>query len=520
MANSINPFSINAHTLAKQFDEAFWKKDVSAIKCLIDSAKQIVNDSTSSQWQIPENNASKAYICYSIATSYGDIGQLTNTSSDEDLVKNQLYYYRKSICFIEDKEYTQERYSPYVLGFKQNLYTNYGNTLKLCGRFISAIEQYLKALCINRNCGMALGNLGHLYQQYALLTYDNFHRDYLNNIAYHNLCEAVESNDTNMYDEARSGFKKCLEYYDKDYISKILLPDLSIPKKEFETTEENLYRQWGLRHHLFLNPLNSLPFIENYFAMDEINLPNMIAKINDKPIYHGMFNQIKQEYIYARYLYYSSLQNQIQPHFADRDTKLINLSDYPQYSMRIESLKSAYKTLFGLFDKIAYFLNSYFDLGINEIDVSYSSIWQRCHGKQGKSGYYAYRNTLDANSNIALAALYWIRKDFSDSFNASTTPYLKRIKLVRNAFEHKYVKIVDDRLCCDYESGKYDDLVLYVSESEMFEITLDLLKLLQESIICLSLCVNIEEKRKIDNLPPNTMICPIKFIEYDDDWKI
>ena len=158
MGTYINPFSDKANTLASQLDEAFDKKDVSAIENLIDSAKQIVNDSTSSQWQIQENNASKAYICYSIATSYGDIGQLTNTSSDEDLVKNQLYYYRESICFIEDKEYTQERYSPYVLGLKQNLFTNYGNTLKLCGRFISAIEQYLKALCINRNCGMALGN--------------------------------------------------------------------------------------------------------------------------------------------------------------------------------------------------------------------------------------------------------------------------------------------------------------------------------------------------------------------------
>ena len=72
----------------------------------------------------------------------------------------------------------------------------------------------------------------------------------------------------------------------------------------------------------------------------------------------------------------------------------------------------------------------------------------------------------------------------------------------------------------DFESKKYDDLVLYVSESEMYRMTLDLLKILQELIICLSVCVNIEEKRKTDNLPSYTMVCPINFIEYEDDWKI
>jgi len=520
MTNYVNPFSSYADSFAKQFDKAFERKDVLTIEQLVDSAKQTVDDANLPQGQSPEDNASKAYICYSIATSYGDIGRFTNKANDEELIKNQLFYYRESIRLIEVEEYNQEQYAPYVLSFKQNLYTNYGNTLKQCGRFISAIEQYNKALSINRSCGMALGNIGKLYQQYGLLVYDDFHRDFLHYFAYHNLREAIESNDLNVYEQARQCFKKLLDYYDNKYITEVLLPDLSIPDKEFDITEECLYRQWGLKHHLFLNPLNNLPIIENYFAMDEINLPNMIADNDDKPIYHGMFNQIKQEYIYARYLYYVSLHSQSQPHFADRDTRLINLSDYPQYSIRIEMLKSAYKTLFGLFDRIAFFLNSYFDLGIKEKDVSYSSIWLSCHGKQGKSGYYAYRNILNANSNIALAALYWIRKDFSDSFNASTTPCLKRIKEVRHAFEHKYVKIVDDRLCNDYKKSKYDDLVLYVSENEMFDITLDLLKLLQESIICLCLCVNIEEKRKSDSLPPNTMMCPINFIEYDDDWKI
>lgn len=200
--------------------------------------------------------------------------------------------------------------------------------------------------------------------------------------------------------------------------------------------------------------------------------------------------------------------------------QLVNLPDSPQYSIRIEKLKSSFKTLYGLFDKIGFFLNSYFELGIKEKDISFSSIWLNCHGKVGKRGYYAYSNVLDPNQNFALLSLYWIRKDFSESFENSPNPYLKRIKEIRNALEHKYVKVINDIWGDDYKSEKYDDLVFYVSESELYDITLNLLKILRESIICLSLCVHIEEEKKKDSLSSDTVICPINFGEYEDDWKI
>ena len=87
---------------------------------------------------------------------------------------------------------------------------------------------------------MAHGNLGQLYQQYGLLVYDDFHRDYLHYFAYHNLYDAVESSDPNIFEDARNGFRKLLDYYSDEYINKALLPDLTIPNKDFETTIHNL----------------------------------------------------------------------------------------------------------------------------------------------------------------------------------------------------------------------------------------------------------------------------------------
>lgn len=56
---------------------------------------------------------------------------------------------------------------------------------------------------------------------------------------------------------------------------------------------------------------------------------------------------------------------------------------------------------------------------------------------------YQYKNTLDPTQNFALSSLYWICKDFFESFKDFPNPELKRIKVINNFLEHKYVKIYD-----------------------------------------------------------------------------
>lgn len=506
----IDPFSPKVRDLAKQFDDVTAKRDVSAIENLIDVANSMLPT---------EDRISQAQLYYSIATAYSDI-EVINQKHDENSIKKQLYNYRKSIETIENEKIYKRQVLPYVSAFKCILYINYANLLNACGRKISAIEQYEKALNINPEFGMALGNLGRAYWNYAMLLQDYFYKECLHYHACDNLMLAIDSSDKNTPPSIKEEFRKFIQYYSPEYIQYVYNTNLEIPQKEYEDSEESLYRVWGLENKLFLNPLVDLPLPENYFANDEIQLPDMIAKIGDHPIPYGFFNQIKQEYIYARYLYYSTLKYSDSPHFADKDTFLVNTPDAPQYSIRIENLKASFKTLYGLFDKIAYFLNSYFKLGIHERDVSFNSIWLNSHGREGKPGYYTYENTLKPTKNIALFALYWIEKDFVEKFEDSPNPFLKRIKEVRNALEHKYVKIIDDKLYPDYQNDKYDSLALYVSEHEFYKITMELLKILREAIICLSLCVGIEETNKRTALPSDIAIPKINFETYEDKWKI
>ena len=504
----IDPFSEKTKELSLRFDNALDMGDISLIEKVIEDAK----------FALPtEDFASQARIYYSLGTAYGDISYISSNDKKEEFLSRQIYYLRKSISVVESKELEKREYEPYLMGLKLNLYTNYANALDHIGRKIAAIEQYKKVLLINPKFGMALGNLGIAYHHYGMLVYDPIHRDYFHHFAYHYLSAAINISDNSIYEQAENVFRTAAQGYDSDYVEQVLKPTLEIPQYHYENIEEGQYRKWALTEGLSLNPLTDLPVFELCFAGDVLQLPDMLTKLDDKPIFHGMFNQFKQEYSYARYQYYSSLEVPEQPHFADKDTYLVNFNDYPQYSIRIESLKSAFKILYSLLDKIAYFINFYFELGIKERDVSFHNIW--LEEKKGKSGY-KYKNTLNVDDNFALSSIYWISKDFYNKIYKSPNPQAKHISDLRNALEHKYVKVYWDMVADSIEE-ELDGLAYYIMESELYKETLGLLKLIREVLISLSLAVEIEERKKRHTLPEKFPILPkINLMSYEDSWKL
>jgi hypothetical protein len=504
----MNPFPEITEIFANRFDAALDASDKVLTVKLIEEAKQVVSTA---------DFATQTRMYYSIGTAYGDLANMVSVDEREEMQNNQLYYLRKCISQIEAKELNQPEYVPYILGIKLNLYTNYGNALDHMGRKIAAIEQYKKVLGINPDFGMALGNIGITYRHYGMLVYDKSHRDYLHHFAFHYLCAGCEARDPSVYPGAREFFVQSRDGYHPEYIKHVLVPPLDIPQCTFDDEAEHQYRYWALQNGLFLNPLNDLPIAEPYFAVDSLQLPDMLAKLEDKPIFHGMFNQFKQEYIYARYEYYCSLEIPEEPHFADKDTQLLNFADYPQYSIRLERLKCSFRTLYSLLDKIAYFINSYFGLGIKERDVSFHNIWLK--EKKGRYGY-KYKRTLNHHENFAISSIYWISKDFYKKIGDSPNPQAKRISEIRNALEHKYVKIYWD-LLSNVKDREIDNLALYLSESELMDETLGLLKLIREVLICLSLAVKIEEDKKREAMTETDRVLPqIEIMEYNDEWKL
>lgn len=198
--------------------------------------------------------------------------------------------------------------------------------------------------------------------------------------------------------------------------------------------EEHNYRLWCLNNTLFLNPLNDLG-PHRIAARDILHLPPFVTPLDEPPALLGLFNQLKQEFVTARWLYYEGTQSGV--HFADRDVSLYNTLDYPTYSIAIEKVKAAYRLAFSLFDKIAFFLNAYLGLKLDESRVYFRGVWYvNADRKQG------IRPELDRSENWPLRGLYWLAKDlFDKDFDDVTDSDARAFYAIRNQLEHRYLKI-------------------------------------------------------------------------------
>lgn len=148
---------------------------------------------------------------------------------------------------------------------------------------------------------MAIGNVGYNLVYYANTLYDSGHKKLFYQKAYKNLTDSLENIP---YADGREAFlQKALEL-EKDFgkINLTKIQDLTNFSLGHSNAEK-AYRKWCLQNHLFLNPLNDI-FTENIAAHDCLLLPNMILELNKPPIYQTIFNQIKQEFVSARYLLY------------------------------------------------------------------------------------------------------------------------------------------------------------------------------------------------------------------------
>lgn len=393
------------------------------------------------------------------------------------------------------------------------LYTNTGNLLDTLGRKSLALEMYYKAIQIDPDFGMSIGNIGIALSHYAFYMTDKCHSHILHYFAYHYLQYAIKCK--NVDKSAIECFKKEISKYSEQYITKMLEPKLNIEQKTYDEKETN-YRKWCLINHLFLNPLNDLEVFENSFATDSVQIPNIVTSIDSpQPVIYGLFNQLKQEYIYARFLLCNSQNEYSKVHYVDRDTYLINSFDYPLYSLRIENLKTAFKIAYSLFDRSAFLINEYFDLGIKLKHVSFGSIWNKEYNR-GRDKYI-YKNVLRPEDNYGLRGLHWIRKDLYEKMFEATEPEAKYLFELRNALEHRYVKVFAD-WGVDRSDGSVDHLAFYISENKLKISTLKLLKLIRELIICIIVAIRIEEDNRHGKDKENIM--PITLFGYSDEWKV
>lgn len=398
---------------------------------------------------------------------------------------------------------------------KCRILTNLANTLNNQGCYIEAIEIWNQALQYENEFGMALGNKGIGLYTYASQIYDEYHSALFLSKAKDLLSAAREKK---LDPGAFEGFSEVLDKINYLLNSNYDFKDLKTPNSDLgRSVEEIQYRKWCSDNVLFLNPLNDI--LRDYTACyDPLLLPSIIVDAGEGPDLHSFFCQMKQEFVSARYEFFASINSE-DSHFSDRGVKLFDTMDYPCFSRSAERLKSSYGRLYSLLDKIAYFVNEYFGLGVKESRVYFRTIWF----SGGNSS--EVRNEFSTKENLSLRALYWISKDLytvDDDFREAIDHDFRDIWGVRRHLEHRYLKLHSENWKNKREKNSIpstDKLAHSMLRIDFEKKTLRLLKLIRSALIYLSSAVKVEEESKSNNDNPGYVL-PFSLSVLDDQNKI
>lgn len=393
------------------------------------------------------------------------------------------------------------------------IHTNLGNCYSTTGRFVEAQVEWNRALSIEPQFGMARGNRAIGLWTYAKAVYDHGHALVLAREAWMQLdpsrLEGLEP-------RAGTSFVRVREEIERSVPDKVLATPFDVDGFPLgETDAEREYREWCLSNTLFLNPLNDIGPVR-IAARDILSCPSIVAKIGEGPRFHDFMNQIKQEYCSARWIVFDATREH-PPHFADRDVLLYNTLDYPSYGLRTEQLKLGFRALYGLFDKIAFFLNAYLDLGIAERDVSFRGLW---YVKQKRPR--GVRSEFTARENWPLRGLFWLGKDLyedADGFREVIDPSAQRLNEIRNHLEHKYLKLHSELWGGPGSSTFTDGLAVSLGRDEFEDMTLHLLRMARAAIIYLTLGIHREERIRTSQRDPGAITPPMALDTWEDDWK-
>jgi hypothetical protein len=364
--------------------------------------------------------------------------------------------------------------------------TNLGNRLSSLGRPIAANEQWLSALDSIPGFAKALINRGGGLSDYARTLYDTGHASLLYAAARSELDAGLaedaiwESGDREKFLPWLTGKRERIDGYLKQISYR---EDYDLDQWGFgETQEEKFYRKWCAENRLFINPLNDY-YRSSVAATDALHLPEHAYKICEPARFPAYYNLLKQEFISARYRLYRALHDD-DPEFIMRDAALFEAGDGQVFGHHTEELRSSLRAAYSIFDKIALFLNDYFQLEGKLSQVNFTSVWKEMPNKRNSVLHPQFRD----HHNWPLRGLYFLSRDLLDStFKDVAEPDAADLAKTRHQAEHRFLSLQ----YFDYgESTPTHGLIGIV---EFRKKTMRMLKLAREAIIYVSLAMHREE---------------------------
>ena len=289
---------------------------------------------------------------------------------DQSTLAREIFYLRRA---VSNPMFSQ------ALGVTQcKCLNNLGSRLAVSGRAIEALEYWRRALEIQPHFGMALCNRTRILANYGAAL-DDPNESVLFMWMAHNEASAALA-PTALYTDVgdrrtQDSIKELKEWIESTIdVAGMAALDPLMYQDTSPTEDERNYRHWCLANGLFVNPLNDLG-LHSLAASDSMGLAEHVVQIDAPHKFESFYDQMKQEYVSARWLLYEGLTS-TNPHFSDRDVLLNATDPRPSLSLAIEMVKAAYRISYSLFDKIGFFVAHYMELGIPERKITFRTLWR------------------------------------------------------------------------------------------------------------------------------------------------
>jgi hypothetical protein len=391
----------------------------------------------------------EAQYYYALANCYSALYHPRTSKWYSPEMVNVAVCYRKALAKIDSIEP-----SPNTIKLKSMICTNLANHLSSQGRALCCIELYDEAIRLDNN-PVAYVSKARNELFLADSIYDPGHREY-HYYAAAKLIEELKPYEDLLEPEQRlpideggrlhhfnNWFHENYEDDSFNYFDEY--------QEKFESNEQKVYLSWCAENRLFLNDLNDVCKSE-IVNQDVLALSpftqcfNDLLTETDELTYHGNYDEIKNDYCYARYLLYQAMSiDNDESHYFNSTFQHVDSRCGAIDNLKVCHLKSAFKVLYSIFDKIAYFIHRFFDLNDISKDnkIYIDKLFQKLNGNGWKPN-----EKLEDGYNFFINALFFILQDLRDvkgfeSVSKWIDPNAEKFSEIRNAMEHRSLVVVD-----------------------------------------------------------------------------
>ena len=417
---------------------------------------------------LPDNSSHKLETTYGIGK-----GQLLIYKLKQEQNPHSQYLFNNDLIQARDFLLTSLNLPDVTIGKTPEIWLDLGESYQKIGRLLEALDCYEKVLKLDPKHSDALGLKGMILSYYAMMVenHEQFYEE-----AYHNLTGALEGK---LDPETKQKFENASEQVSD------LIPDkkkLKKPSKKsgykFKSSSkmEKYLQEFSGKNRLFLNMCNWCQKCDSCTS-DSITVRNLQTfSASGSPVdqISSRLNNIKQAYHSTRLMLVLSQFKELKLVNIEKGMNLLETIDENESDLYEHFLVKSYQSFFNVLDQVAYFLKWY--LGIdapNELS-SFRTFWFTNYRKQ------VVRGNILKTRNLHLSAIYDIRRDLDEGIYS-------HLPILMDNLTYGTINISRKT-----EDPSDSDL----TEKELLSQTVQLAKLVRNTIIYLYNLVYIEELKK------------------------